>query len=570
LERNLTAGVGPKELSRLPLLAATVLLAGSLLAGLGFCALLPPFEGFDETAHYGYIQQIAQTGAWPRLNDPIPAEVDDYLKVAPGPRALNARWSYAAFFAASPDTVHVGAAAIHAERDPARPWRAGAGGNWEGQHPPLYYALLAPVWSASKGWSIYAQLFLLRGVSYLLAWGGLVVATFSIARRNAASPIAPLLVVGPALWPALFPMWFPEMARLGNDSLVLLLLAVAWVVTRRAVGPRGEILHFALLGAVCGLGLLAKATVLPFVAALGLFLTWRAWRVRGDAVALRKSVSRLLVFCLVAAAVAGWWYAKNLLDSGSLVGSNDVIMLDRQGGLLKGLSENFSPLMAIRGLGATAMTFLWVGTWSAILPPRMTEIPLAILVVVVAVGWIGCAARTKRISSLDVIAALTLALFISALLRQTLVYIALLAVYSGSAWYLHSLAPLLAPMVARGLAEAAMWRRARLLVSALMIYPLLFLPFATALELLHFAGCLDQPAGDPHVGLTAVAACAALPRELLSNLAVLGNPALAIPLFGAGWMAMLIAVVLVIARCLSLPEHHEPAPRRLSPGRGVW
>jgi hypothetical protein len=34
------------------------------------------------------------------------------------------------------------------------------------------------------------------------------------------------------------------------------------------------------------------------------------------AAALRVSVSCLLVFGLAAAAVAGWWYTKNLLDSG--------------------------------------------------------------------------------------------------------------------------------------------------------------------------------------------------------------------------------------------------------------
>src|SRR5262249_21119987 len=154
--------------------------------------------------------------------------------------------------------------------------------NWENHHPPLYYALLAPVWSMSRAWSIHAQLVLLRSVSYLLAWGGLVVATISIARATAASAVPPLLVVAPALWPALFPMWFPEMARLGNDSLVLLLLAVAWIVTGAGIGPRGKLRHFALLGVICGLGLLTKATVLPFIAALGLFLIWRAWRARGD------------------------------------------------------------------------------------------------------------------------------------------------------------------------------------------------------------------------------------------------------------------------------------------------
>ena len=88
---------------RPPLFAAIILFVGSLMAGRGFCALLPPFEGFDEPAHYSYIQQIAQTGTWPRLNDPVTADVDDYLKVAPSTIALKARWSYPAFFKASAD-----------------------------------------------------------------------------------------------------------------------------------------------------------------------------------------------------------------------------------------------------------------------------------------------------------------------------------------------------------------------------------------------------------------------------------------------------------------------------------
>ena len=89
------------------------------------------------------------------------------------------------------------------------------------------------------------------------------------------------------------------------------------------------------------------------------------------------------------------------------------------------------------------------------------EIPLNILLVVVAVGWIWHAAREKAISNLDVIVALTLVLFIIALLQHTLVFIALLGAFSPGTWYLHSLAPLLAPWVARGLAKAAAMPRAR-------------------------------------------------------------------------------------------------------------
>ncbi len=455
-----------------------------------------------------------------------------------------------------------GAAAVHGERDPARSWRAGTQNNWEGQHPPIYYALLAPAWSVSKGWSIYAQLVLLRAVSYLFAWSGLVIATFSIARASAAWPKAPLLVVGPALWPVLFPMWFPEMARLGNDSLVLLLLSLAWLVTRKAFDQSGKTFHFALLGVVCGLGLLTKATVLPFVAALGLFLAWRIWRARGDAAAVRTSASRLAAFGLVTVAIAGWWYANNLIVYGSIVGSNDAIALVRQGGLLKGLIENFSLPRSLLGMVGNIESFLWAGTWSFVHPWRVMEIPLIILLIVVAVGWIWHAARARAISSLDAVTALTLALFVIGLLQHTLIFIALLAAFSPGTWYLHSLAPLLAPWVARGLAEAGAWPRARPFIGALVIYPVLFLPFATALALFYFAGCYDAPSDVARIGLTVVATCAAYPREVFSHLTVLGNPVVAIPLFGAGWAAMLIGVVFVIKRRFFIPERRElPAGR---------
>jgi hypothetical protein len=35
------------------------------LIGLGYLAILPPFEGFDETAHYSSVRQIADTKTIP-------------------------------------------------------------------------------------------------------------------------------------------------------------------------------------------------------------------------------------------------------------------------------------------------------------------------------------------------------------------------------------------------------------------------------------------------------------------------------------------------------------------------
>ena len=178
--------------------------------------------------------------------------------------------------------------------------------------------------------------------------------------------------------------------------------------------------------------------MLPFVAALGLFLTWRTWHTRGDAAAVRASASRLAVFCLVTVAIAGWWYANNLIVYGDIVGSNDAIALARQGGLLKGLSGKLSLSLGIRSMVSIVVSFLWAGTWSLVYPPPVTEIPIMILLIVAAVGWIWHVARVKAMSSLDAIAALTLVLFIIALLQHTLVLISLLRAFSP-AWYLHSL-----------------------------------------------------------------------------------------------------------------------------------
>jgi hypothetical protein len=50
--------------------------------------------------------------------------------------------------------------------------------------PPLYYALLAPIWLVSNDWSLYAQMLLLRSISYLFAWGSLVIVTVSINRKT--------------------------------------------------------------------------------------------------------------------------------------------------------------------------------------------------------------------------------------------------------------------------------------------------------------------------------------------------------------------------------------------------
>ena len=161
-----------------------ILLASSLVFGLCHVAALPPFEGFDEYQHYAYIQQIAKTGTWPRFGDKASRYIEDYVAFAPGPLAGGAKYDYADFFAGNADRIEEVRRAVNDAREPPPSVEPGTVPNWEAQHPPLFYALLAPFYLASQTWSLGHQLLLLRSGSYLLAWLSLCVAVIAAARHG--------------------------------------------------------------------------------------------------------------------------------------------------------------------------------------------------------------------------------------------------------------------------------------------------------------------------------------------------------------------------------------------------
>ena len=183
---------------------------------------------------------------------------------------------YRNLFTADAEIIKRARQAVKAPRDPPPTGKPGSVRNWQAQHPPFYYALLTPAYLLSERWSLAGQLGLLRGLSYLAAWLSLCLAVFVAAKTFSASGTGRAMIAAPALWPFVFPGWFPEMARLGNDSLVALLVACAVAVVTCAPIRRWS--TWLLLGVICGLGALTKATFLPFLAVIALLLLYRTWR----------------------------------------------------------------------------------------------------------------------------------------------------------------------------------------------------------------------------------------------------------------------------------------------------
>lgn len=530
-----------------PRAVTALLLLSSLLLGLAQTALLPPFEGFDETGHYSYIQQVAETGRWPRRGETTSRYVEDLYQAVPITEMLaaHAPWRYHAFFA-DPERRAPAREAIHGP-SVQRAYTPGKGANGMVQHPPFYYFVMAPVYLVTKSLSLADQLFVLRSISYLLAWGALCVTVFAALTGKMGQRATPVAFAASA-WPLILPMWFPEMARLGNDSLVAMfavcLFILAWRITASV-----EIKHHALLGVILGLALLTKATFLPAAAAILLVLAAQMLLVRGKLDFARR-IKALSVTVVILVAICGWWYAAKFAATGSAIGANYVSTMVETGGLIAGLKRNLNIDEMVRMPLGFVLSFLWAGTWSFVVPPRSYILPLMAMAALIGYGAY-CWLRREGVHPVDWFALLTTGLFLASLTYFSFV---LLSVASGTApaWYLHAMAPILALLAGYGISEI-MSGRLRAVLIALLCYPLVFLPAMTVMNALFFAGCAPKLPERNYYAWSSATTCLADYSRMYENLSVLAYPRLATALFVVGWVLAVLAMAMAL-RALSAPQ----------------
>ena len=190
--------VNRKPSSAWPL--AVILVAYFALGGL-FAVLIPPWQVPDEPAHYNYVRQLAQTGAYPVL---MPGDYNQDLisqQIAPP----NARPQM------SLDSVQ-----------------------YEDHQPPLFYTLAAPVFVLFNGALVPLRLF-------SLCVGGFVVLFAYLAIRD-IFPTHPHVAAFAAAFIALLPQHLHMMAGLNNDSLSEALIALSvWLSVRYIVKGKATV-----------------------------------------------------------------------------------------------------------------------------------------------------------------------------------------------------------------------------------------------------------------------------------------------------------------------------------------
>ena len=498
-------------------------ITGALLAAVAFLgvaqvAFLPPWEGFDETAHWSYIQELSDTGHAPGYGaDGLSTDLAAY----PGPMA----------YGAEPPFDRTGRATYRSYRlAGARPITGGptryvsdGGQNWQAQHPPLYYAIMVPLYRASHALGWIDGLLTMRLASFALAFAGLTIGVMATVRF--AAPSNPWTGPIMAAWPLLFPQFFPEFARLGNDSLCLLLASCAWALLLRLLGGQGRWASAALLGVCLGLGLLTKAFFLPIGAGVAVMLAVHWWTTgRRSAVLAQAALAGAL-----ALAIGAWWYIGKELHTGALTGSDEFIRFNHAGGMVR-LLHGVSLAGVARGLGVLIGTFIWAGTWSLTRLPEILLLPPILLLGLTLCGYLRGLTRGDLVGWTPLALALPL---LAGLIYHLLVWAAGVGAATPG-WYLHILAAPLGLAVARG------WTRPRLL-GVLTLLTVVYSAAAWAFQLSLFSGCAAKLGVDKHYNL-AGAGCFIDPRAL----SALGHPLLGLVCLAAGGILAVGATLQII------------------------
>jgi hypothetical protein len=237
------------------LVGLALVTASAVLRGVAWAAAVPAWHGPDETAHYAYVERLANGG--------FPPHDRGHPMLSPAVSAALSATSAEAFGLADPDRPRGPAGA--APREPPGLSQRGHGALGANNYPPAYYALALPLYVMPGLETATTRLFALRLLSAALA-GALVLATFALVRE--ATGRDGLALAGAAL--VTLPPMMGQASGIVNPDVLLALAAagMAWGLVRRLRGENGA-WTFALIAGSALVAAAAKPAGGVVVAALG-------------------------------------------------------------------------------------------------------------------------------------------------------------------------------------------------------------------------------------------------------------------------------------------------------------
>jgi len=447
--------VTPALLSKSPMLAETpfrrrtaalvFLWLAFVVRGLWYSALMPAWEGYDEPFHFSALQHVASGRGMPQADTLVSLEVQNSLHLLPVPWELQFQ-SIPKPLATYDDFWRLTLAERNRRMDALRalPPEQGAHPaaepirNYESQQAPLYYWLVAIPLGWMKAMPLLSRVYLLRILNVLLA-SAVVPSVWSIARRVLRSD---LQAAGVTAVVVLMPELMINVARVGNQSLSLMLYSLLLVAALRVAQHSMSWRWWIALGCALGIGLMTMASFLTAIPAVIVLAGISFWVPRGAGTRNPKIstiVGRCSAAFAAAFAIAGYWYNHVHAASGSWSGLGHDAAL-RHISLLQKLSA--VPRVNWKsGVLSVLISHIWFGGWSFL------RVPVALYLVaflVIVLGITGVVVRLYRPRGADdeirdvlVLAAFYLC-FWAGLAYHVLITFLHEGVSASTGWYLYA------------------------------------------------------------------------------------------------------------------------------------
>jgi hypothetical protein len=497
-----------------------------LLIGLGYIFLLPPFEGFDETAHFSrLLDHYNDLNSNEKFLD-INKAIVDYSGPVPyssGWPSYDDRNVYYKFFLKKENLAR------YVKEYRESPFTPGleksTQENWQYQHPPLFYSIFSSLFALVKERSLLTQVNFFRVACFLLAIFSLIICLFYSARDNKNRE---KYFFGFLLYPILYPMFFLEFARIGNDSFVLLINSIISAILMLLFLNKDNKILILLLGMLVGFGLLIKAFFLSIAVSISLFLIFRG----AD---LKKGIRAFLFFIAPVLLIGLSYYIYKFYINGDLGIGYEALKLSRNEGFIHGLNENFTWAAFFRGLAVPFITFIWTGSWSLVQMPSFLYLPMIIGSIWLVSSYVSIIKATPMDDYNGVIV-LMLTVIYACLIFHLITQISLNGLGTTGGWYIHIMMPWIAP--ALGFAASSQFvGNKKILLSCLLIYSFIFHLTAIWFYMTLYGGCSEKTSTKAFY-FNSDFYCISSVKKIFENLSVLNYPIISTFFLVAGFLIL--------------------------------
>lgn len=281
--------------------------------------VFPPFTGHDEVAHFAYTRIVADEHRIPVIPNLEKWRASWQVRETPPgdyfPNDLYKYRRYSLDWCCDPidqprfATTPPGGMNLGGQLFPN-------GWQYAGNHPPMYYALLAPLYAVTDSLSLEGQQYVLRAAAIPI---GILVIVLTYLMAGLLFPRDRFMMAVAPTFVAFQTQVSYEAAMINNDILLIGMYTVLIYLLIRGVRQGFTLSSSAVVGLAFGLGLLAKASMLSAAPLIALAILMGVG-IRN----VRRWVAYGISTVLVAGLVCWPWFAFLYRTYGNLSGLKQV------------------------------------------------------------------------------------------------------------------------------------------------------------------------------------------------------------------------------------------------------